>query len=229
MGHLLRQTLAILKKDLTRELRSREVLTTTIAFGVLLVVVFAFAFYRDEESVALVFPGILWVSIVFTGTLAIERSFVQEKEAGCLRALALIPGTTVSLYAGKLLLNLVLLLVFLLAWLPMVALTFTVSLPTGGALPGALILGLGMLGFALMGTLVAAMLVHHRLREVMLPLLLYPLLIPLLICGVKATSLLVGGGSMEEVWSWILFMASFDLVLGLLAPAMFGWVLGAIE
>ena len=114
-----RQTAAIVRKDLRRELRTREVTTTTVAFSVLLMVIFAFGFYRRGEEAAHIFPGALWISILFAGTLAIGRTFQDERDSGCLRALALIPGTRLSLYLGKLLLNLSFMVIFELALVPL--------------------------------------------------------------------------------------------------------------
>lgn len=223
-----RQIQALVRKDLRRELRTREVTTTTVAFSVMLMVIFTFAFYTNDETVRLVFPGILWVSIVFTGTLAIGRTFAQEKDAGCLRALALVPGTPLTLYTSKLLINLLFVGLFEIVLVPLVALAFDVAL-----LPRALeytaLLVSGTIGFAAVGTLVAAMLVHNHLRDVMLPILLYPLVIPLIIAGVKVTGMLLDGADPEQVWRWIRIIAAIDVVFLVISQLLFRWVLSAIE
>lgn len=225
---LLRQTLTIIAKDLRREWRTREILTSTIAFAVLLMVIFAFGFYRDASVAETVFPGTLWSAVVFTGTLAIGRTFQQENQGGSLRAMALIPGSELSLYLGKALVNLVFMLLFELALFPLLVLAFSVDL--GQAL-GLHLLALfaGTVGFAALGTLVSAMLVKSELREVLLPIVLYPLLVPLFIAGVVVTSNLLEGSNTGEVTAWIQAMFAMDLVYAAVSVMLFRWVLSAIE
>ncbi|QDG53195.1 hypothetical protein FIV42_21335 [Persicimonas caeni] len=224
----LRQTLAIIRKDLRREMRTGETLVTTTAFSVLLMVIFTFAFYQNEETVAFVFPGILWVAVVFAGMLAIGRTFAQEKESGTLRALALIPNTHTSLYIGKLAVNLLFMFVFEAVLVPLLILAFNVDV--GGELGWYLLtLGAGTLGFAALGTLISAMLVHSRLKDVLLPIVLFPLIVPLVIAGVKSTALLLGDGSLEAVWDWAKIMVAIDGVFVIGSMLLFRWVLSAIE
>lgn len=224
----LRQTVAIVRKDLRRELRTGETLVTTTAFSVLLMVIFTFAFYQNEETVAFVFPGILWVAVVFAGMLAIGRTFAQEKESGCLRALALVPNTHTSLYCGKLAINLVFMLVFEAVLVPLLALAFNVDMgPNLGWY--LLTLGAGTLGFAALGTLISAMLVHSRLKDVLLPIVLFPLVVPLVIAGVKSTALLLAGENLDAVWGWAKIMLAIDGVFVIGSMLLFRWVLSAIE
>lgn len=225
---LLRQTWTIIRKDLLREWRSREILTTTVAFAVLLMVVFTFAFYHDEETISLVFPGILWVAIVFTGTLAIGRTFQHERHGDSLRALALIPGSERSLYLGKFTVNLVFMFLFELALVPLLLFTFNVDI-TGTLGLHLLVIVVGTIGFAALGTLVSAMLVRNDLREVLLPIVLYPLLIPLLIAGVQVTAALLEGEGWEEVGVWIQAMALIDIAYLAVSLTLFRWVLSAVE
>lgn len=224
----IRQVGALLRKDLRRELRTREVLTTTLSFSVMLMVIFAFAFYRDDQTVSIVFPGILWISILFTATLAITRTFDQERVSGCLRALALVPGTETSLYSAKLLINLVFVGLFQVILVPFLAISFDVDLLSRWV-EWAASIAVCTLGFVALGTLVAAMLVHSHMRDVLLPLLLYPLSVPLVIAGVQIAVMLLEGGSPERVWGWIRVVAILDLVFCLMAQGLFGWVLSAIE
>ena len=242
----LSQFLTLVRKDLRREVRTREVTLTTIAFAILLVLVFAFSFYHTQQLVSRVFPGILWVSILFTGTLTVSRTFAQEKESECLRALAMIPGIHRSLYAAKLCVNLLFIVLFELVIVPLLLLTFDLNpAPVWGPLLASL--GAGTLGFGALGTVLSAMLVHHRLREALLPVLLYPLLIPLLIASVKSGALMlehlillekVAAGAatqaaldknMEGIWWWIRMAAGVDLVFLVLSQALFRWVMEAVE
>ncbi len=225
---IFRQIAAVFIKDMRREARSKEVTTTTVAFAIMLMVIFAFAFYQRDETVGIVFPGILWVSIIFAGTLAITRTFDQERSGGCLRALALIPGTDVSLYAGKLMTNLIFMAVFEAVLIPLIALSFDVDLMSHLTEHIAIIVGV-TLGFSALGTLVSAVLVHSHLRDVMLPIFLYPMAVPLIIAGVKVTRALVEQNETDEVWMWIQLVAGVDVLFVFASFLMFRWVLSAIE
>jgi heme exporter protein B len=227
--NLLGQVKSIVLKDLRRELRTREITTTTVSFSIMLLVLFAFGFYRSDMNITpYVYPGILWVSILFTGTLAITRAFDVERQGGCLRALGLIPGSENSLFIAKFLVNLLFIAVFEVVLIPLLSLMFDVQL--AGRYPelAALVVGVSI-GFSAMGTLVAAMMVHSQMRDVMLPILLYPMAIPLFIGGVKATSMLLMGAPSEDVFGWIQAIAAGDLIYVLMAWGLFRWVLSAIE
>lgn len=228
MPRFLRQTVSVIRKDLRREMRTGEILTTTVSFSVLLMVIFTFAFYQDDETVAFVFPGILWVAVVFAGTLVISRTFAQETEAGCLRALALVPGAGPSLYVAKMAVNLLFMAVFEAVLLPLLTLAFNVELAAHIGSYAA-VLAAGTVGFVALGTLVSAMLVHNRLRDVLLPLVLYPLAVPLLISGVKATSALMVGPDAPTPWGWVRVMCAMDVVFVAVGYYLFDSVLDAVE
>jgi len=223
-----RQVRALIAKDLRREARTGEIVTTTVAFAVMLTVVFAFAFFAGDETVRFVFPGITWIAIVFTGTLVISRTFAQETDNDCLRALAMVPGTETALYAAKLTINLLFIVVFELFLLPLIALAFDVPLLRHLA-EYAVVVGAGTVGFAALGTLVSAMLVQNRLRDVLLPLVLYPLTVPLLIAGVKATRMLFEGGSWSTISTWLKILGAMDVIFLVAGWTTFGWVLRAVE
>jgi len=228
--NIAQQTLAIVAKDLRREWRSKEVLITTITFAVMLMLIFTFSFFQSEKTLLLIFPGILWVSIIFSGTLALTRTFADERESGSLRALALIPGTQLSLYFGKAITNLIFMVIFEVALIPLLILAFGVDI---GVAPVNFFVAVaaGTLGFVILGTLLSAMLVHNRLREVMMPLILYPLLVPLFIGGVKAVGVLYTNDAeaLAKSWDWIRLMAVMDTIFAVGAPAVFRFVLDAIE
>lgn len=227
--NLLAQVRALIVKDLRRELRTREITTTTVAFSVMLLVLFAFGFYRNDVDVAqYIYPGVLWVSVLFTGTLAITRAFDIERQGGCLRALALIPGAANSLFLAKFLINLLFMGTFELVLVPMLTLMFDIELGGGATMLTMLVVGVSV-GFSAMGTLVAAMMVHNQMRDVMLPILLYPMAIPLFIGGVKATSMILAGAPAPEIMGWAQAIVAADLVYVLMAWGLFRWVLTAIE
>ena len=189
----MRAALAILRKDLRIEWRTKESLSGFVVLAVLLLVVFLVAHDPTPVEAPALAPSVLWATFVFTGLLGIQRGFLLEREHDCLAGLLTAPVDPAAIYAGKLAANVVLLAVMQALVLPLVALFL--HLDVGAALGGlVLVLALGNLGFAALATLFAAIAVRVRAREVMLPLLLLPLLVPVLIGGVKATQAVLGGG-----------------------------------
>ena len=212
-----RVALLVLRKDVAIEFRSFEILSTTLFFAVSCVLVFAFAFVKDGEVVADAAAGILWIAIAFAGTLALGRTFERERYAETVRALLLAPAPRAAIYVGKLL-GIVLLLAAAEAMLiPLVALMFSAALFTRPLLLVGL-LASGTVGFASVGTLFAAMLVRSRTRDVMLPILLYPITVPVIIAGVRGTAALLGSPPDEALAiMWISLLAAFDVVFLTLA------------
>ncbi len=207
----------VLRKDVAIEVRSWEVLTTTLFFAASCVLVFAFAFVREGQAVPDAAAGILWIAIAFSGTLALGRTFERERYSETLRALLLAPAPRPALYLGKLLGMLALLGLAELMLVPMVAFLFQATLFSRPLLLAGLLAG-GTIGFAAVGTLFAAMLVRARSRDVLLPILLYPITIPVIIAGVRGTSALLGATPDEPTAKmWIGILASFDVVFVTLA------------
>jgi len=202
----------VLRKDVAIEAKSWEVLTTTLFFAVACVLIFAFAFVKDGRPVDDAAAGILWIAIAFSGTLALGRTFERERYGETLRALLLAPAPRAALYVGKLLGMLVLLGLAELLLVPLVALLFHAALFSRPLLLVALLAG-GTIGFCAVGTLFAAMLVRARSRDVLLPILLYPIIIPVIIAGVRGTAALLGATPDEPVAiMWIGILAAFDVV-----------------
>jgi heme exporter protein B len=189
----MRGALAILRKDLRIEWRTKESLASFAVLAVLLLVVFLVAHDPSPEQAPALAPSVLWATFVFTGLLGIQRAFLLERENDCLAGLLGAPIDAAAIYAGKLAATVVLLAVLQAFVLPLVGLFLHVDvLPVLPAL--VLVLLLGNLGFAALATLFAAIAVRVRAREVMLPVLLLPLLVPVIIAGVKATQAVLGGG-----------------------------------
>jgi len=212
MGRLLRVAWHIARKDLTVEVRSREIIATTTFFAIACVLVFAFALVRDGRVVVDAAAGILWIAIAFAGTLALGRTFERERFGDTLRALMLAPADRPAIYLGKLGAILAILIVVELLLVPLVALLFQATL-FAHPLPLALLLVLGTTGFAAVGTLFAAMLVRARSRDVLLPVLLYPVTVPVIIAGVRGTAaLLAEPADLAMAQFWIALLAFFDLV-----------------
>jgi heme exporter protein CcmB len=207
----------VLTKDLTVEVRSLEIAYTTLFFAVSCVLVFAFALVREGRAPEDGAAAILWISIAFAGTLALGRTFERERQSETLRALLLAPAARPAIYVGKLVGIVALLVAAEIALVPLVALLFQAPLL---ARPVWLVFVLlaGTIGFAAVGTLFAAMLVRARTRDVLLPVLLYPITVPVIIAGVRATAALLQPElDAASVRFWLALLACFDVVFVTLA------------
>jgi len=212
MRRFARTAWLVAHKDLTVEIRSREIIATTVFFAVSCTLVFAFALVKEGRTVVDAAAGILWIAIAFAGTLALGRTFERERFTDTLRALMLAPTDRPAIYVGKLAGILVMLIAVELLLVPLVALLFQAPLFAEPLLVAAL-LALGTLGFCSVGTLFAAMLVRTRSRDVLLPVVLYPITIPVIIAGVRGTAAVLGDPpDMAMAQFWIALLAFFDLV-----------------
>jgi heme exporter protein CcmB len=217
----LRVAFLVLRKDLAIESKSWEILTTTLFFAVACVLIFAFAFVREGRAVEDAAAGILWIAIAFSGTLALGRTFERERYAETLKALLLAPAPRPAIYTGKLLGIVAFLTATEVLLVPLVALLFSAPL---FARPLLLVLLLfsGTVGFCAVGTLFSAMLVRSRTRDVMLPILLYPITIPVIIAGVRGTAALLALPADEPTAvMWLAIVAAFDVVFITLSLWMF--------
>jgi heme exporter protein B len=207
----------IVRKDLTIEVRSREIAYTTLFFAVSCVLVFAFALVRDGEPPEDGAAAVLWVAIMFSGNLALGRTFERERQAETLRALLLAPAPRPAVYLGKLV-GVVALLAFAeLILVPLVAYLFQAPLLTHPVWLAAIVVA-GTTGFAAVGTLFAAMLVRARSRDMLLPVLLYPITFPVIMAGVRSTAaLLQPDVDFALVRFWLQLLLSFDVVFITLA------------
>jgi heme exporter protein B len=216
---VIRGAVAVLKKDLTIEWRTKESLASLFVLGVLLVVTFAVAHDAAPEDAPALAPAVIWVSFVFTGILGIQRGFVLEREHDCLASLLAAPIDPASIYVGKLVANVLLLSVLQAIVVPLTALLLHADLL--GAVPGLLVvLLLGNVGFAAPATLFAAIAVRARAREVMLPVLLLPVLVPVLIGGVKATQAVLAGG-LGAAQDALAVLLAFDVVFATAGVLLF--------
>ncbi|MBI3400103.1 MAG: heme exporter protein CcmB [Acidobacteria bacterium] len=204
--------LLVLKKDFAIEVRSREILYTTLLFALSCVLIFSIAFVKEGEPLLDAAAGILWIAVEFAGTLALGKTFERERYGETLRALLLAPAPRAAIYAGKMLGVVVLLAIAEVLLVPLVALLFHAPLFAQPLLLVAL-LAAGTLGFSIVGTLFAAMLVRARSRDVMLPILLYPMTVPVMIAGVRGTSaLLQSPADTATAVMWIGLLTSLDVV-----------------
>jgi len=215
----------IARKDLVVEVRSRELAYTTLFFAVACVLVFAFAFVREGRPLDDAAAGILWVSIAFSGTLALGRAFERERQNETLKALLLAPTERPAVYLGKLAGLLILMLCVELVVVPVVGLLFAAPIFRAPFLLAS-ILAAGTLGFAGVGTLFAAMLVRAHSRDVLLPILLYPITVPVIIAGVRGTAAIFAPDpNFDAAQSWLSMLIFFDAVFVTLAFWTFGPVM----
>jgi heme exporter protein CcmB len=208
----LKTALLVLKKDFAIELKSREIVYTTLLFAASVILIFSIAFVVEGRPLEGAAAGIVWVAVAFSGTLALGRTFERERYGETLRALLLAPAPRAAIYVGKLLGMIVLLLATELMVVPLVAFLFQTDLFVRPAML-VILLALGTVGFAAVGTLFAAMLIRARTRDVLLPILLYPITVPVMIAGVRGTAALLQEIPDEPIaWMWIALLGAFDVV-----------------
>jgi heme exporter protein CcmB len=213
----LRTAWLVTRKDLQIEARSREILYTTLFFAVSCVLVFAFGFVEEGRAIEGAASGILWIAIAFSGTLALGRTFERERQSETIRALLMTPADRAAIYVGKLVGVVLLLASVEIIVVPLIGLMFQAPFFAQPLLLGGL-LAAGTVGFASVGTLFAAMLVRSRSRDVLLPVLLYPITIPVIIAGVRGTAaLLQPEADLPMARLWLSMLLFFDLVFVTLA------------
>lgn len=207
----------VTRKDLLIEFRSREIVYTTLFFAVSCLLVFAFGFVREGRAMEDAAAGILWVAIAFSGTLALGRAFERERQNETLRGLLMAPIPRPALYVGKLTGIVLLLVAVELVMVPMAGVMFQARMLAHPVLLSALVLT-GTIGFTAVGTLFAAMLVRTRSRDVLLPVLLYPVTVPVIIAGVRGTAaLLAEEPNVAMARLWLSMLVTFDVFFVTLA------------
>jgi heme exporter protein B len=215
------QVLAIVAKDIAAELHTREMVSAMLVFSVLALLVFSFALDLGGAMARAAAPGVLWATVAFAGTLGLSRSLAREQQTGCMDGLLLVPMDRSAIFLGKALGNLAFAGIVEAVLLPL----FSVLFDTPLLRPGVLVVtALGTVGYAAVGTLLAAIAINTRAREVMLPVLLLPLAIPVLIAAVQATRWLVEGGTFAEVGGWVRLLVAYDLIIVAVAVLTFGYV-----
>jgi heme exporter protein B len=216
---------AIVWKDLTAELRTKANFNAVVFLAGLILLLFGFALGPDHDALRSVAGGVLWLTVLFSGVLSFNRSYEQELENGALEMLLLYPGDRRSIFVGKLLANLSFVLLVEVVMVPAAALLYDIPvweviLPLSG------VLLLGTIGFVTLGTFYSAMASRLRAREVLLPLLLFPMLVPLLLASVQATKAILSGDLMDQTGSWIRMLVVFDVIFFVGALYAFEHVIG---
>ncbi len=222
-NQFMRALWAIVWKDLAAEIRSRELLSSMLIFALLVVIIFNFALDLDPKTRTSpnVTAGVLWVTFTFAGTLGLNRSMAQEKDRGCLDGLLLAPVDRSAIYFGKLIGNLVFMLVVEAILIPVYSVLYNVNLFNPGLI---LVVLLGSIGYVAVGTLLASMAVQTRTRDVLLPLLLFPVVLPVVIGAVKASSAFIQGLEMNEIWPWLNLLIVYDVIFIAIAFMTFDYV-----
>ncbi|SPF52292.1 Cytochrome c-type biogenesis protein CcmB [Candidatus Sulfopaludibacter sp. SbA4] len=209
-----RQVFVIAVKDLRAEIRTKEAINASFAFALVILLLFSFAFDPEAETTREISGGLLWIVFAFAGTLVLNRSFARELPNDCLDALVAAPISGAALYLGKAIANYVLVLAMELVSLPVFSIFNNVTRPVGQQIwPILLVMALGTWGLTVIGTIFSALTVNIRLREVMLPMLTYPILVPALMGAMLMTSSLVMGKPLAgDNLTWLKMLIGFDLI-----------------
>jgi len=217
----LRAVGAVAWKDLAAEFRSRELFTAMLVFSLLVILIFNFALELDIRTRESVTAGVLWVTFAFAGTLGLNRSMSIEKDQGSLDGLLLAPVDRSAIYFGKVISNLTFMLIVEAIVLPVYSFLYNVNLLQPGLL---LALLLGSIGYIVVGTLLAAMAVQSRTRDAMLPILLFPVVIPVLIAAVKASNGYLTGDDPANIVPWLNLLIVYDVIFTSIAFMVFEYV-----
>jgi heme exporter protein B len=206
-----RRVAAVVWKDLTAERRAKATVNSVAFLAAIMLLLFGFAFGAEPAMLHEGAAGIIWLTILFSGVLAFNRAYDQELESGAIDVLLMYPGDTRSIFLGKLLANFAFVMLVQVVLIPAAVVLY--NLPLGDrplALAGVLLLA--TFGFVTLGTFYASMSSRIRAREVLLPLLLFPMMVPLLLAAVQASRALMTGDVMSDAGSWVRLLVVFDIV-----------------
>lgn len=212
---------AVLRKDLAVEWRSRQLIASMLVFALLVILIFNFALELDAFARAEVSAGVLWATFAFAGTLGLNRSMSIEKDSHALDGLLLAPVDRSSIYFGKLLANWLFMLAVAAITLPIYAVLYNLQLASPGLLA---VIALGAWGYAAMGTLISAMAVQARNRELLLPVLLFPMILPLVITAVRASTSFLQGLEMDYIWPSLNLLIVYAVIVPALGLMFFDFI-----
>lgn len=221
MGSFLGSVVAILRKDLAVEWRSRQLLAAMLVFALLVILIFNFALELDARARSEVSSGVLWATFAFAGTLGLNRTMAIEKDRQALDGLLLAPVDRSAIYFAKTLANLLFMLVLALFTLPIYGLLYNVDLFNCGLL---MVILLGCWGYASVGTLLSAMAVQARSRELLLPVLLFPVLLPVLVSAVRASSAFLDGLDLATIWPSLNILIAYGVIMPTLGFMFFDFI-----
>jgi heme exporter protein B len=219
-----KQVVTIIHKDLVTEMRSKDIIISMLVFSLIVVAVFNFIFDPGSEQIKTTAPGILWVAIIFAGNLGLSRSFAREHENAMMQGLLLCPIDRSLIFVAKLIGNIIFISIVEMISVPIMIVLFDLSIgPVFWQL--VLILLLGTIGFASVGTLFSTISANTKSREVMLPILLFPVSIPIILAAAKSTTYLLNNSNIENVWSWVRILIAFDLIFTVVCFLLYEYVL----
>jgi heme exporter protein B len=222
MSRMYAKVFAIFWKDVLSEIRTKEIVTAVLVFALLVLVIFNFAFDPASGTTARIAPGILWVAFTFAGILGLNRIFATEKENSRLAGLRLCPVDRMVIFWGKLAGSFTFMLVIAAVITPIFLVLFNLPL----FLPRlALIIVLATLGFTSVGTLFSALAMNIRARDIMLPILFLPLVVPVIIGAVETTTSVLAGSPWSDMLTWLEIMIAFDIIYLVVATLMFEFVI----
>jgi heme exporter protein B len=205
----LRTVSALVWKDLLAERRTREILSAMLIFALVVILIFVFAFNLSIDTRRNAAAGVIWATLCFSGTIGLNRSMAIEKEHGGLDGLLLAPVDRVAIFIGKAVTNWIYMVIIAFIILPVYSLFNNTNLISFGIVGVVLV---GTLGYSVTGTLLAALALQLRSREMLLPVLLFPVLIPLLLAAIRATTVLLQSGGSGELSTWIALLVAYDLI-----------------
>lgn len=224
--------LEIARKDLMAEFRTKQMLNSMMIFAFLVIVIFSFAFGNEasiyiqglnRKIADLLAPGMLWIAFTFAGMLGLSRSFAGEKEEGCLEGLKLCPVDRSDIYNGKVISNAVLMFLMEITAIPIFIVLFSYDIKN---FPGLmLVIILGTFGFIFVGTLLSALTVNTRTREILLPVILFPVLLPVILSAVTATGRMLASGDFSEITGELQILAVYDVVFFIVAQLVFEYTI----
>jgi heme exporter protein B len=215
---------AIVLKDIRAEMRTKEIFSSMFIFSLLVLVIFNFSIDLLKVNPLDIAQGVLWIAFTFSGILGLNRSFLFEKENDCLQGLMLTPVDRSAIYFGKMLGNLVFMLVMEVITVPVFVVLFNIGI-YDKIFQLALVIFLGTLGFVTVGTLFSAMSVNIKAREVMLPILVFPIVVPVIISAVKSTGGILTGKPFEDIMAWLKLIFVFDIVFLVLSFLSFEYII----
>ena len=217
----LRAISAVVQKDLMAEYRSRELVSSMMVFAVLVIFIFNYALNLEPALRTKVTAGVLWVTFIFAGNIGLNRAMAVEKDRGCLDGLLLAPVDRAAIYFGKVISTLIFMLLVEIIMLPIYGLFYNINLFNPGLL---LVILLGSIGYTAVGTLLSSMAVQTRTRDILLPIILFPVVIPIVLAAVDASGKFLAGAKMSEIQPSLTLLIALDVIFTSIAFMVFDYV-----
>jgi len=223
MKNYLTTVFNIVEKDLLLELKSKEVVVSMLLFSLLVVIVFSFIFEPGAAYKDNLVGGILWMAIIFSGVLGLNKSMLNEITGGNLNALLLAPVDRSAVFFGKVFSNFLFLIIMEIITVPIFMVFYNINI-FANSFMSIVVLALGTYGFAVLGTLFSLISVKTKTREIMLPLLLLPLMIPIILAGIQCMNIYILGEDVTESYKWLKLIGAFDVIFTAVIYAIFDYI-----